>query len=183
MLPFPCWLTGCVLDDPVFCQTNHRKQKYKNGVAFNLVSSPPLLLPILLTLWQTTVTICLWTNQPAAIVLYSPVQQHHLLPAPCPITSGKHLFHHLTLVPWHPVIDWLAIGNLAKDFQLEPMQRANLHAFSGVGSLSCSTCVQYWSIIVRDWNVGWHTGKIWSPYLHLHTHIHICWYHWMPSPV
>ena len=142
MLPFLCWLTGCVLDDPVFCQKNHRKQKYKNGVAFDLVSPPPLLLPILLTLWWTTVTICLWANQPEAIVLHSPVQQHHLLPAPCPITSGKHLFHHLTLIPWHPVIDWLAIDNLAKDFQLEPVQKANLHAFSGVGSLSCSTCVQ-----------------------------------------
>ena len=78
MLPFLCWLTGCVLDDPVFCQTNHRKQKYKNGVAFNLVSPPPLLLPILLTLWWTTVTICLWANQPVAIVLHSPVQHHHL---------------------------------------------------------------------------------------------------------
>lgn len=32
-----------------------------------------------------------------------------------------------------PLIDHLTIDNLAKEFRLEPVQRANLHAFAGVG--------------------------------------------------
>lgn len=35
-----------------------------------------------------------------------------------------------------PIVDALAIDNLAKDFHLEPVQRANLHAFIQVNRLS-----------------------------------------------
>jgi hypothetical protein len=35
-----------------------------------------------------------------------------------------------------PIIDALAINTLAKDFELEPVQRANLHAFVKVTSFS-----------------------------------------------